>query len=276
MTTLPVAGKTTGRTGATSPVLLGLARPGRVRRAARGAAADRRASPAEYFPPTSRIAGALWRAVGPPGFWVAFGQTPCAPGPRAGHRGRGRVSCSALVIGAVPLLRALTASTIEFLRPIPSVALIPLVVRAARHRAWRSTLVLVVYASFWQVLVQVLYGVADVDPVAAGHRPLVPARPAGRRVRYLIWPTALPYAMTGFRLAASVALILTITGEFVIGAPGLGSEIDGRLQQRRGRRRCTPWSWSPGCSAWPRTSAPARSERRVLAWHPSVRKEVPV
>ncbi|MFE2483047.1 ABC transporter permease [Streptomyces mirabilis] len=30
----------------------------------------------------------------------------------------------------------------------------------------RSVLLLVVYASFWQVLVQVLYGVQDVDPVA--------------------------------------------------------------------------------------------------------------
>ena len=30
----------------------------------------------------------------------------------------------------------------------------------------QSTLVLVVYASFWPVLIQVLYGVQDVDPVA--------------------------------------------------------------------------------------------------------------
>ncbi len=33
-----------------------------------------------------------------------------------------------VVIGSVPILREFTASTIEFLRPIPSVALIPLVV----------------------------------------------------------------------------------------------------------------------------------------------------
>ena len=41
----------------------------------------------------------------------------------------------------------------------------------------------------------------------------------------MIWPTALPYVMTGFRLAAAVALILAITGELIIGTPGLGSEI---------------------------------------------------
>ena len=65
----------------------------------------------------------------------------------------------------MPLLRAATASTIEFLRPIPSVALIPLAV-VLYGTGMRSTLLLVVYASFWQVLVQVLHGVADVDPVA--------------------------------------------------------------------------------------------------------------
>jgi NitT/TauT family transport system substrate-binding protein len=93
----------------------------------------------------------------------------------------------------VPVLRALTASTIEFLRPIPSVALIPLVVLLYGSRP-ASALVLVVYASFWQVLVQVLHGVADVDPVARdtarsyrfsaagpGSAPHLAHRPAVRR-----------------------------------------------------------------------------------------------
>ena len=87
------------------------------------------------------------------------------------------------MIGAVPVLRAATASTIEFLRPIPSVALIPLVV-VLLGTGMASTLVLVVYASFWQVLVQVLYGVADVDPVA---------RDTAGRYRLGRWaPGALP------------------------------------------------------------------------------------
>ena len=31
----------------------------------------------------------------------------------------------------------------------------------------QSSLLLIVYASFWQVLIQVIYGTLDVDPVAA-------------------------------------------------------------------------------------------------------------
>ena len=40
-----------------------------------------------------------------------------------------------------------------------------------------------------------------------------------------MWPTALPYVMTGVRLAATVALVLAITAELVIGSPGLGNQI---------------------------------------------------
>ena len=41
----------------------------------------------------------------------------------------------------------------------------------------------------------------------------------------VIWPTALPYIMTGFRLAAIVALVLEMTGELIIGTPGIGLRI---------------------------------------------------
>jgi ABC-type nitrate/sulfonate/bicarbonate transport system permease component len=177
-----------------------------------------------------------------------------------------------VLIGSIPLLRAATASTIEFLRPIPSVALIPLVV-VLYGITVKSTVVLVVYASFWQVLVQVLHGVADVDPVArdtaAAYRLGVMAR-----IRYLIWPTTLPYAVTGVRLATSVALILAVTGELIVGSPGLGKEI--AVSQGSGNAAGTyamvliTALLGVAANLLTRTA-----ERRVLAWHPSVRQEVP-
>jgi len=47
-----------------------------------------------------------------------------------------------------------------------------------------------------QVLVQVLHGVTDVDPVA---RDTADSYRLGRlaQLRYLVWPTALPFAVTG-------------------------------------------------------------------------------
>ncbi|MBU8860270.1 MULTISPECIES: ABC transporter permease [unclassified Micromonospora] len=128
------------------------------------------------------------------------------------------------VVGMVPFLRRATHTTVEFLRPVPSVALIPLAVLMFGLQM-SAALVIIVYAAFWQVFVQVIYGVADVDTVARDT-----ARSFGltraERLRYLVLPTALPYLMTGLRLAAAVALILAVTAEMVIGNPGLGRMIE--------------------------------------------------
>ncbi len=137
-----------------------------------------------------------------------------------------------------------------------------------------STIILVVYASFWQVLVQVLAGVADVDPVAldTAHSYRLSR---GRRVLNVIWPTTLPYAMTGLRLAAAVALILTITGELIVGTPGIGRDIDVAASSN-----AVPTIYAlvvvTGLIGVMANVGARTLERRVLAWHPSVRKEVPV
>lgn len=175
-----------------------------------------------FLPPASRILVALLGLSGDPGFWGALGNTLVT-------WSIGLVVAMVLgvglglLIGSSPAWRAFTSSTIEFLRPIPSVALIPLVVLLLGTQR-PSTLVLVVYAAFWQVLVQVLHGVADVDPIARDTARSYHFRPLSEGYR-VVWPTALPYVVTGFRLAATVALTLTLTGELIIGTPGLGQQI---------------------------------------------------
>jgi ABC-type nitrate/sulfonate/bicarbonate transport system permease component len=204
-------------------------------------------------------------------FWTAVGQT--LRGWAIGLSLAMVIGIAAgLVIGSVPPLKAMTASTIEFLRPIPSVALIPLVVLLFGSRP-QSALVLVVYAATWQVLVQVLYGVADVDPVA---------RDTARSYRFsrwsvartVIWPTTLPYVVTGFRLAAAVALILEITAELVIGVPGLGRSI-GVAQSSGAVAETYALVIVVGLIGVVVNTLARAVERRVLRWHPSVRKEGP-
>ncbi|WP_019925875.1 ABC transporter permease [Nocardia sp. BMG111209] len=176
-----------------------------------------------------------------------------------------------IVIGSLPAVRAALTSTIEFLRPIPSVALIPLAVLLYGPTP-RSTLLLVVYASFWQVLVQVLYGVQDVDPVARETARSYRFRPL-TQVRTVIWPTALPYVVTGFRLGAAVALILEITGELVIGSPGLGQQI--AVAQNS---EAVPSMYAlvivVGLLGVLVNVVVRALERRALRWHPSIRREM--
>jgi ABC-type nitrate/sulfonate/bicarbonate transport system permease component len=122
------------------------------------------------------------------------------------------------------------------------------------------------------VLVQVLYGVQDVDPVARDTARSYRFSRWGR-VRHVVWPTALPYVMTGLRLASAVALVLAVTSELIIGAPGLGQQI--ALAQSGA---AVPDLYAlvvvTGLVGIAINFLFRWAERRVLSWHPSVRGEV--
>lgn len=222
-----------------------------------------------YFPSATTTLATLGQELRDLEFWRNVGRTMTA-------WGIGLVIATVLatvlgtIIGLVPFLRRATHTTVEFLRPIPSVALIPLAILMFGLRI-EAALVIIVYASFWQVFIQVLYGVADVDTVARDTaRSFGLSR--GSRIVNLVFPTALPYLMTGLRLAAAVALILAITAEMFIGNPGLGREI----------------VFAQSAGNWPKVYALVivtgilgllinlvfrAVERRSLAWHQSVRGE---
>lgn len=223
----------------------------------------------EYLPPASTVLLQLVASVASLAFWQDLGYTM-----RSWAIGLAAATVAGcglgLLVGSSAFLRRATHSTIEFLRPIPSVALIPLAVLLFGTRIG-SSLLLIVYASFWQVLLQVLYGVADVDVVADDVAKSYGLRRFAR-MRYLVWPTTLPYLMTGIRLAAAVALILAITAELVIGAPGLGKQI--ALAESGGAvAEMYALIVASGLVGVAINIAMRRVERRVLAWHTSVRSE---
>jgi ABC-type nitrate/sulfonate/bicarbonate transport system permease component len=223
-----------------------------------------------YLPPASRVLIQFFTYLGQPAFWSDVAQTMTAWALGLGISIVAAVALG-LLIGSSSFLRKATHSTIEFLRPIPSVALIPLAVLLFGVKI-ESSLLLVVYASFWQVLLQVLYGVADVDPVAENT-----ARSYGlgriARIRHVVWPTTLPYLMTGIRLASAVALILAITAELVIGSPGLGQQI--ALTQSGGAvTEMYALIVATGLIGVLINAGVRLIEKRVLAWHTSVRGEL--
>ncbi|WP_458042761.1 MULTISPECIES: ABC transporter permease [Bacteria] len=172
-----------------------------------------------YLPPPTEVIPRLVQVLTLGDFWVAVGQTLFAWGLGLGIA-LVLATVLGIVIGLSPFLRRFTNSTVEFLRPVPSVALIPLAVLLFGLRI-EASLLLIVYAAFWQIFIQVLYGVADVDTVA-----MSTGRSYGfskwQRVRDIVFPTTLPYLMTGIRLAAAVALILAITAQLIIGTRDSG------------------------------------------------------
>jgi len=225
---------------------------------------------AQYLPPASEVIGKLVVNLGEPRFWQALADTMLT-----WAIGLALATMLAIVlgtgIGLSRILRRATRTTIEFLRPIPSVALIPLAVLMYGLQR-EAALVIVVWATFWQIFIQVLYGVADVDTVARDT-----ARSFGlgtvARLRYVVLPTALPYLSTGLRLGGTVALILAITSEMVIGNPGLGTLL--QLSRSAGD---TVGLYAlvvvAGIIGLVINLVLRAVERRVLSWHHTVRAEV--
>ena len=223
-----------------------------------------------YMPPASDAIVRLGELIGLTGFWAAVAAT-------MQQWLIGMViavlvaAALGFVIGSSAFLRRFTNSTIEFLRPVPSVALIPLAVLLFGVQT-ESAVMLIVYACIWQVLIQVLYGVADVDTVAMNT-----ARSYGlgavARLRYVVFPTALPYLMTGIRLASAVARILAITAQLIIGTEGLGREI--ALSQSGGNYvSMYALVLATGLLGVLINLVMRVVERKVLSWHSSIRTEV--
>ncbi|PRI11171.1 ABC transporter permease [Leucobacter massiliensis] len=225
----------------------------------------------EYLPPASEVLAAFGANLALTGFWSGVGYTVLAwlLGMLIAFL---LATPLGIVIGLSPFLQRATRSTVEFLRPIPSVGLIPLAVLAIAQPLQQSLLI-ITYGAFWQIFIQVLYGVADVDSVA-----MSTARSYGftrwQRVRDVILPTMLPYLLTGVRLAASVALILTVTAELVIGSsPGLGRHI--ALASESGLYASTyALVLATGLLGLLINAGVRWGERRLLSWHQSVRGEL--
>jgi len=79
---------------------------------------------------------------------------------------------------------------------------------------------------------------------------------------------------TGIRLATSVALILAVTGEMILGSPGLGNSI-GVAQASNAVPQMYALVLVVGLLGVTANLLTRAGERWALAWHPSVRNEVP-
>jgi ABC-type nitrate/sulfonate/bicarbonate transport system permease component len=223
-----------------------------------------------FFPPVSTWVSTLaeeatgfefWRAVGDTleGWAIGLGLA-CAIAIPAG-----------IVIGSSPLLYRALRGVIEFLRPIPSVALIPLAV-LVYGSGLQSKVFLATFASVWPLLMQTLYGVQDTDPVATDTARSFGFSRAQRLLRVTL-PGAVPYIATGVRISAAVALILVVTAELVIGSPGLGKEIN-LARQGQNVELMYALILATGLLGVAVNLLFTRVERRVLHWHPSQRAEV--
>jgi ABC-type nitrate/sulfonate/bicarbonate transport system permease component len=129
-----------------------------------------------------------------------------------------------IALALMPRFEIATRPLLEFLRPIPSVALIP-VALLVLGIGLQMQLFMIAFASVWPVLFSTKAGVESVDPRFLETGRVLGLGRAARMAR-IVLPSTLPYVATGLRTASAIALVLAITVEMLTGRPGIGFYIE--------------------------------------------------
>jgi ABC-type nitrate/sulfonate/bicarbonate transport system permease component len=125
-----------------------------------------------------------------------------------------------LLLGLFPLMNGIVGPSLEALRPIPAVALIPLALLIFGFGISLEVSI-IVFACIWPIVVVTIAAVQGVDErlvqVARG----LEFSLYDRIVKFIL-PAVIGRIWVGIRIAAGVALIVAVTVEIVINPRGLG------------------------------------------------------
>lgn len=187
------------------------------------------AVPSEVPPPTDILAWLGARVIQAE-FWAPVGDTVL-------HwlvgllLGGGLGLLLGIVLGLLPPLERLLRAPLEFLRPIPSIVYLPILILLLGSRPV-TAISLAAVGALWPILFQTLYGVLGIDAQA-----VETGRVFGLGRRRILWsivlPSILPNAAVGLRIGSSLALVVAISAELIGGVPGLGTEILSAAQNGR-------------------------------------------
>ena len=223
-----------------------------------------------YVPPPSQIFAALWTGLIDGDISSQVGVTLSVYA-----RGLALASVLAILVGILmgtyrPVFDALKI-IVEFLRPVPSVAMIPLAILFFGLGATMRISV-ISYAAFWPLLINTIYGVRAIDPLA-----LDVARNFGITGAAALWRVTLPSALaniaTGFRISSTIALVVTITTELIAGNSGIGFYIS-QMEQANRLPPMYAGILLTGILGYLLNSLFVTLERRLVFWTPAARARV--
>jgi sulfonate transport system permease protein len=167
------------------------------------------------------------------------------------------------LIGASRTMRLYVAPTLEFLRPLPASAIIPVAI-ALFGLTQGMALAVIAFGSVWPMLLATIHGFAAVEPrLYEVARSLHMSRAAV--IFKIALPSASPDILAGMRLSLTVALILAVVCEMLAGLDGLGHWV---LLSARAFRAADLFAGVMllGAIGYATAQGMAAVERRVLRW----------
>lgn len=113
--------------------------------------------------------------------------------------------------------------TVEAVRPVPSIALIPIALLALGFGS-RMEITIVAFSCTWPVLILTRSAIANIEP-QLDEVARVLGLSTRQRITKIILPAALPRLVVAFRLAFGMALVVAVTVEIAADPQGLGNAI---------------------------------------------------
>ena len=128
-----------------------------------------------------------------------------------------------ILIGLSRFAYRSTKFTFDFLKVIPPIVIIPIVILVLGP-TMQMGIFLVVFGVFFMLAIQTAYGIRDADPVL-----LETMRCYGMGRAKQIWyarlPGAAPFIALGVRISVTIGLIVAVVAGLIGGAPGLGQDL---------------------------------------------------
>jgi len=125
-----------------------------------------------------------------------------------------------LLMGTVPFVHRLLEPLVEFIRPIPSSAYIPVAILFLGIGNEMKVFV-VALACFFPILLNTYSGVRGIDPVVIDTGRTFGVTPLNTLAQ-IIFPAALPSILTGIQISLGLGLIVVVVAEMISGNNGIG------------------------------------------------------
>lgn len=223
----------------------------------------------ESFPSPLMVLQALIGLWGTSTYWSALGTTLGVWATGLGLSALIGVPAG-LLLGASRRATQSTRWVVDFFRTIPTIALLPLVLLMF-GATMRMEVTMIVLSAVWPLMIQSMYAVKQIEPLLKW---VVRVFRISRmdRIRYLWAPSVGLFVSTGMRLAATMALLMTIAAEYLGGAPGLGQQLS--LNELAFRRpEVFALTFTAGMIGLIINMVLVQLQRRALWWHPIIRGE---
>ncbi|WP_138422622.1 ABC transporter permease [Maritimibacter alexandrii] len=128
-----------------------------------------------------------------------------------------------IVLGRIRVLGEIVEPVLEFFRPLPPIAVVPLAIMLLGIGD-AAKLVVVVWGASFPIVINTIDAVKVQDPMQAR---------LARSLRLTTWermtmidlPAALPRIFAGIKLGITVALLLTVVSEIIVSTNGLGDYL---------------------------------------------------